>query len=283
MDKLLPVIVIIIGFLFFNQTREPTKSIVDPVVVKAQLAHNLTYLSKNKPIIDVIPDQPDTIPDLANCPICKGTRVQTHADGHKTPCPYHGTSMEELFDEIENLSLRLTERDSKLELLQHDLIATRNKLNEIDKLTRQPQLTVSNRTQYNQPAQLKKTYLDVRNQGCPCGCRHSLGNCTCRASCPGKAILRNHQQIIQQQPKPQPQLKPQPKIQQKEWTDQEYKDSIRYSGQPPTYVIPKAPQAFTTYYRSPQQNFSPVMKQSYSNYSSSGCSGGNCSRRSRRG
>lgn len=274
MDKLLPVIVIIIGFLFFSQTREPTKSTIDPVIVKAQLAHNLTYLSKNKPIIDVIPNQPDTIPDLANCPICKGTKFQTHADGHKTPCPYHGTSLEELFEEIENLSLRLTERDSKLELLQHDLIATRNKLNEIDKLTRQPQLTVSNRTQYNQPAQLKKTYLDVRNQGCPCGCRHSLGNCTCRASCPGKAILRTQMQTIQRQ-QPKPIVKP-PAI-----PPTIIDESQRYSGKPPEYAVPKAPGVFTTYYRSPQQSFSPVMKQSYSY--SIGCSGGNCSRRSRRG
>jgi hypothetical protein len=84
---------IIVLILLFNRNNKADNDLTKEqyLKVKAELAHELSQHKVNKPIIpNIVPD--DKTPELANCPICKGTKWQVHADGHKTPCPYHGSS-----------------------------------------------------------------------------------------------------------------------------------------------------------------------------------------------
>jgi hypothetical protein len=108
--------------------------------IKAELAHTLVEQTTFKPV-DPIP-QPvipnNEVPELADCPLCKGSKIITHADGHKTPCPYHG---EQLQNAIMELSAKIAEKEQELITVMAGVRANRAKLDLIDKnhkVERQP-------------------------------------------------------------------------------------------------------------------------------------------------
>jgi hypothetical protein len=161
--------VVIVGFFLLKDKKESEGQVTKQELldIKADLAHNLALHTTLKP---VNPDpQPDNvIPELADCPLCKGSKYITHADGHKTPCPYHGNANQELEDAIMNLSANLAEKDKFILALNADVKSLKGKLDLIDQ-THKPETKL------------------VANP-CPCGCNHLVRDCNCVASCPGKRL-----------------------------------------------------------------------------------------------
>ena len=92
MKNILIIGAVLFGLFFISQKGKQEGA--DLNRIKADLAHNLVYTSQND--VDPIPNPDDKIPDLKDCPICHGTRIQVHGDGHKTPCPYHGNQEVEI-------------------------------------------------------------------------------------------------------------------------------------------------------------------------------------------
>lgn len=124
----------------------------------------------------VSPDTaPNTVPDLQDCNLCDGTGYVTHADGHKTPCPYHGSQvqLQELQDKYMTLSEKMAVQQKYGEDLYKYLLDDQEKQKLIIKPEPQKAPTPEK--------QLKATF-------CPCGCNHNVANCNCRVSCPGKKL-----------------------------------------------------------------------------------------------
>lgn len=166
------IVAVIVGFFLLKDTKEANSDIsqAEYLRIKADLAHNLASEITSKPVNpDLEPDN-NVIPELANCPLCKGTKQITHADGHKTPCPYHGNANEELEDAIMNLSARIADKEKQFFELIADVKDTKGKLALIDQNHKvEPQTKL------------------IANS-CPCGCNHLVKDCNCAASCPGKQL-----------------------------------------------------------------------------------------------
>jgi hypothetical protein len=181
--------VALVGFIFLKNQPESRTSENYPLV-KAELAHNLALMDVNSP--EITPDSPDKIPDLANCPICKGSRVQVHADGHKTPCPYHGTTAEELSENLMNLSKMIAEMREEDEFYKHSL---EKRLDVIDRVHIQRNETkpiVKPAVQQPNKSVITRTVAN----NCPCGCQHQVANCNCRSTCPGKQLPAYTQVVV---------------------------------------------------------------------------------------
>lgn len=166
------IVIVIIGFFLLKDKKESEGQVTKQELldIKADLAHNLALHTTLKPINPDIKPDDNVVPELANCPLCKGSRFITHADGHRTPCPYHGNANEELEEAIMNLSANLAEKDKQLAILIADIKATKGKLDLIDQHHKQ------------------ETVTKLLPNACPCGCNHLIKDCNCVASCPGKKM-----------------------------------------------------------------------------------------------
>ena len=118
---------------------------------------------------------PDTIPDLQNCDLCDGTGYITHADGHKTPCPYHGSQVQ--LEELQDKFMTLSEKMAVQQKYGEDLYTYLLDQQEKQKLIIKPE-----------PQKAPIPDKQLKKTSCPCGCRHDVVNCNCRASCPGKQL-----------------------------------------------------------------------------------------------
>lgn len=169
MSKLLIIGAIIVGFFLLK--KEPVSSDDNYNQIKAELAHNLALTETDSP--NITPDPDNKIPDLATCPICNGTRIQVHGDGHKTPCPYHGATTEDLM-------VILGKMEEQNALFKDKL---NDRLDQIDK----DQVQLKQTYQQNQIKTTTPSYRAVQTH-CPCGCNHNVANCNCRPTCPGKRL-----------------------------------------------------------------------------------------------
>ena len=160
----------VIGAFFLYNSDKKANSGLDEATylkAKAELSHSLAQETALQPIPTPEPDI-NVIPELAKCPLCKGTKKITHADGHQTPCPYHGNANEELEDHIMELSARIAEKEKDFLTVMADLKATKGRLALIDQAHKPETKLVAN--------------------SCPCGCSHLVKDCNCAASCPGKKL-----------------------------------------------------------------------------------------------
>jgi len=177
MNKWLLIGVAVFAF-FYLMPKKESLSEQNNNLIKAQLAHALALTdSQTKPI----DKDDDKIPSLADCPLCKGTKIQIHADGHKTPCPYHGTTTEELLQKHMDLSELIAEMQEEDKAFK---IQMANKLDEIDIAHKQPNPPIIKPIP-NHPYTVAP---QVVSNNCPCGCKHTVANCNCRSTCPGKQL-----------------------------------------------------------------------------------------------
>lgn len=141
---------------------------------KAKLSAELATVKPEGTVLpNITPD--NNVPPLNECNLCDGTGYITHADGHKTPCPYHGSQMQ--IQELQEAVNDLTDRVSVHKKYGEDLYAYLMDQREKQKLLIRPE-----------PQKAPVPDKQLKATFCPCGCKHNVANCTCRASCPGKRL-----------------------------------------------------------------------------------------------